>query len=484
MSISPTYPGVYVTETPTARAALGAVPTSLTVFIGRAPMGPVAAPTPCNSLADAHRQFGPDWTGLPMGQSLSDFFVNGGGAALVVRLAAKGAVAAGLQLDGLPLVAADPGAWGKSLTATVTAVAADGTFSLEAVLVLGGQTRTESWTGLSVDAAAGARRIDRVLETTSQYLRVAPDSHGQPVLPPTPPSLGATATGAGGKDSPALSPQDLIDGLSALDQVPIFNLVVIPPDQLGQDIPAAVWQSAAACCQARLAFLLVDPPSAWTSARIAADQQTATPLMSPGLGRNAAVYFPSLVHGTPFPPSGAVAGVYAATDMARGVWKAPAGTEASLNGIDGLSLPLTDDDSGLINPVGINSLRTFPVYGPVIWGARTLAGAAALEDDYKYVPVRRLALYIEQSIQVGCQWTVFEPNDEVLWSALRLQIGAFLQSLMQQGAVYSYTVACDATTTTPADMAAGIVNVLVSIAPTKPAEFLVIQIQLTTAASA
>ena len=480
--MSITFPGLYVQEIPGQTHAIGSASTSLTAFIGRASMGPVATPVPCNSLADVHRLFGPDWTDLPMGQSLSDFFTNGGVLALIVRLTANGAAPAGLQLDGLPLVAADPGAWGNALTATVTAVAADGTFTLEARLVLGGQTLTETWTGLSVDADGGATRIDRVLES-SQVLRVALNARGQPALPAAPPSQGASATGAGGEDSPPLSDQTLIDGLSALDLADNFNLLVIPPDQLGQDIPAAVWQSAAACCQQHRAFLLVDPPSAWTSAQTAAQQQTTTPLMSPGLGRNAAVYFPNLLHDTPFPPSGAVAGIYAATDQSRGVWKAPAGLAASLNGIAGLALALTDADSGLINPVGINALRSFPVYGPVVWGARTLAGADAVADDYKYVPVRRLALYIEDSIYTGCQWTAFEPNSPALWSALRLQISTFLQGLEAQGAVFGYQITCDASTTTQADIDAGIVNVLVAIAPVKPAEFLILRIQLTTAST-
>lgn len=477
------YPGVYVEELPARQQALGGVPTSVTAFLGRALMGPVATPVFCNSPGDVERAFGPEWSGLAMGQSLSDFFVNGGATAVVIRLAAKGAVSAGFQLDGLPLVAASPGAWAKGLTATVTAVSGDGTFTLQARLQIGDWTLTETWTDLSVDAAAGARRVDHVLRD-SQLLRVATNGEGQPVLPATPPSQGATATGAGGKDGPPLSDQDLIDGLSALDHAGIVNLMVIPPDQTGQDISTAVWEGAAAWCQDNRAFLLVDPPSTWTSAKAAADQQTATPLISPTLGRNAAVYFPNLLHGAPFAPSGAVAGVYAATDAMRGVWKAPAGQEAPLVGIDGLALSLTDAQNGLINPVGINALRTFPVVGPVVWGARTLAGADILADDYKYVPVRRLILYIETSLYTGCRWTVFEPNGEALWAALRLQISTFLQDLSRQGAFYGYTVHCDATTTSASDLEQGVVNVVVGVSPLKPAEFLILQFQFMTADAA
>jgi phage tail sheath protein FI len=163
--------------------------------------------------------------------------------------------------------------------------------------------------------------------------------------------------------------------------------------------------------------------------------------------------------------------------MTRGVWKAPAGITAGIGGIDGLELDINDAQNGQLNPVGINCLRNFPVVGPVVWGARTLRGADVLSDDYKYIPVRRLTLYIEESLYRGTKFAVFEPNDEALWSQLRLSIGAFMDGLYRQGAFYGYTVACDRTTTTQADIDRGVVNVVVGFAPEKPAEFIVLQIQ-------
>lgn len=207
--------------------------------------------------------------------------------------------------------------------------------------------------------------------------------------------------------------------------------------------------------------------------------------------KNAAVYFPRiwrediLMKSQPalFAPSGAIAGVIASTDVARGVWKAPAGAEAGIAGVQKLELALDDDENGQLNSLGINCLRSFPVTGPVVWGARTLRGADALEDDYRYIPVRRLTLFIESSLLAGTQWAVFEPNDEALWSALRLQAGSFLAELSRQGAFHDYTVRCDATTTTQGDIDRGIVNILVQIAPAKPAEFVVIWIQQLAGAS-
>ena len=186
---------------------------------------------------------------------------------------------------------------------------------------------------------------------------------------------------------------------------------------------------------------------------------------------------------TLFAPSGVVAGVYATTDSARGVWKAPAGTAATLAGVQSLVYKMNDSENGLLNPLGLNCFRTFPVYGSVLWGARTLVGADAMTNQWKYVPVRRTALFIEESLYRGTQWVVFEPNDEPLWAAIRLNVGSFMQNLFLQGAfqgttpTQAYFVKCDSETTTQADIDLGIVNILVGFAPLKPAEFVVIQIE-------
>jgi hypothetical protein len=214
--------------------------------------------------------------------------------------------------------------------------------------------------------------------------------------------------------------------------------------------------------------------------------------------RNAALYFPRVRQGDPlregqtdtFVPCGIIAGIMARTDSQRGVWKAPAGIDATLNGIQGLQVKLNDDENGLLNPLAVNCLRTFPVYGQVVWGARTLRGADQLADPYKYVPVRRLALYIEESLFRGLKWVVFEPNGETLWSQIRLNVGAFMQGLFRDGAFQggtpreAYFVKCDSETTTQNDINQGIVNVVVGFAPLKPAEFVILKIQQITGQSA
>jgi phage tail sheath protein FI len=184
-----------------------------------------------------------------------------------------------------------------------------------------------------------------------------------------------------------------------------------------------------------------------------------------------------------FVPCGAVAGVFARTDTQRGVWKAPAGLDAALVGVPRLDVPLTDAENGELNPLGINCLRAFPVFGRVVWGARTLRGADQFADEYKYVPVRRLALFLEESLYRGTQWVVFEPNDEPLWAQIRLNLGAFMHNLFRQGAFQgttpreAYFVKCDKETTTQNDINLGIVNIVVGFAPLKPAEFVIIKFQ-------
>jgi phage tail sheath protein FI len=177
-----------------------------------------------------------------------------------------------------------------------------------------------------------------------------------------------------------------------------------------------------------------------------------------------------------------MAGIYARTDGTRGVWKAPAGTDAVIRGAD-LATVITDGDNGGLNPFGINALRNFPIFGSIVWGARTLDGADAKASEWKYVPVRRTALFIEESLFQALKWVVFEPNDEPLWAQIRLNVGAFMNDLFRQGAFQgstpreAYFVKCDKDTTTQNDINKGIVNIAVGFAPLKPAEFVVIKLQ-------
>jgi phage tail sheath protein FI len=208
------------------------------------------------------------------------------------------------------------------------------------------------------------------------------------------------------------------------------------------------------------------------------------------------VYFPWLTTVDPtgapepklVPPSGFVTGLYARLDGRRGVWKAPAGTEANVGGATGLAASISDTEQGSLNPIGVNVIRFFPASGIVVWGARTLARQS--DPEYRYVPVRRFAIFLERSIYNGIQWAVFEPNDEDLWASLRLNIGAFMMNLFRESAFQGDTpskaffVKCDAETNPQEQIDAGIVTVLVGFAPLKPAEFVVIKISQKTAEGA
>jgi phage tail sheath protein FI len=250
----------------------------------------------------------------------------------------------------------------------------------------------------------------------------------------------------------------------------------------------AVYSAADAYCRERRAFMILDVPVAIDDPGAMQAFVAANATLR---DRNAAIYFPQPRIPDPLNgfrlrtvgASGTMAGVYAATDTARGVWKAPAGTEARLRGVSELVYVLTDGENGTLNPLGINALRNFAVFGNVAWGARTLDGADQQASEWKYIPVRRLALYLEESLYRGTKWVVFEPNDEPLWAQIRLNVGAFMHDLFVKGAFQgasprdAYFVKCDGESTTQNDIDNGIVNVVVGFAPLKPAEFVILKIQ-------
>lgn len=281
-------------------------------------------------------------------------------------------------------------------------------------------------------------------------------------------------------------------GFYALDTVDLFNLMVLPRDE---GVTAAhrldILGPASIYCRSRRAFLIVEAPDNWTGNSGLPDVVNNTALIEDVRARvvkdHSAVFYPKVrvndagVLRT-VGAGGAIAGLMARTDASRGVWKAPAGTEADLRALSGLAVKLTDLENGVLNKLGVNCARSF-ISGFVNWGARTLEGADDLGSEWKYIPIRRLALFLEESLYRGTQWVVFEPNDEPLWAKIRLNVGAFMNGLFRQGAFQgsspgqAYYVKCDAETTTQADRNLGIVNIEVGFAPLKPAEFVVIKIQ-------
>lgn len=497
MPITPTYPGVYIEEIPSGVRTITGVATSITAFVGRARRGPTDKPVTINSFADFERGFGGLWRESTLSYAVRDFYLNGGSQAIIVRLHNAAAVALiPLPTTALTLVAASLGAWGNNLSATVDYNTKDpANVNLFNLTVAEAGGATEKFLNLSI-LAADARYAPRVLEQNSNLVRVQNN-----VVNARPDAVTTNATAASGENGSALTNTQFLGsqanktGIYALETADLFNLLCLPPLTREVDMPATVYQAAMAYCVLRRAMLLVDPPMGWSANPATAASTALAGLSALGLtgeaARNAALYFPPLVQADPlrdgqldnFVPCGAVAGIMARTDAGRGVWKAPAGLDAAVTGIQGLAVNLTDPENGSLNPLAINCLRSFPVSGRVVWGARTLRGADQLADEYKYVPVRRLALFLEESLYRSTQWVVFEPNDEPLWAQIRLNIGAFMHNLFRQGAFQgktpqeAYFVKCDKETTTQNDINLGIVNIVVGFAPLKPAEFVIIKIQ-------
>jgi phage tail sheath protein FI len=523
MPVTVSYPGVYIEEIPSGVRTITGVATSLTAFIGRAKRGPIdsdeTSPVTINSFADFERIFGGLWAESTLGFAVRDFYRNGGSQALIVRLYHPKAgtnAKATLNTKTLKLEAAYPGTWANKLRARIdhdTRPLPGGpdpdTFNL---FVRDGETGVvEVFRNVSVKAGH-LRQVDKILKNESRLVRAItplPGARPGPAhLDPQPgedvwgdntmPTNDKVTTGNDASDGEPLQLADFTgpvketnkEGLYTLKKADLFNLLCIPGYKdtgSGFDVETGLVSAAAGYCEERRALLLVDPPSSWTD-----KDKAKTGIAGVGTtSKNAALFFPRLRQPNPeregqiedFVPCGAVAGVFARTDTQRGVWKAPAGLDATLIGVPELSVPLNDLENGELNPLGVNCLRTMPPAGRVVWGARTRQGDDRFASEWKYIPVRRTALFLEESLYRGTQWVVFEPNDEPLWAQIRLNIGAFMQGLFRQGAFAgktpreAYFVKCDRETTTQDDINRGVVNILVGFAPLKPAEFVIIKIQ-------
>jgi uncharacterized protein len=537
MPVQPTYPGVYIEELSSGVRTITGVATSITAFVGRARKGPINEPIQIFNFGDYERKFGGLWDKSTMSFAVRDFFLNGGGMAVIVRIH-NDAIAAEIRIptggtepnDELHLVAVDPGTWGDKLSVAIdykTKVPGDTNLFNISISEEGGAN--EKFFNVSVDPTKSGY-LPRVLEQGSGLMRVFKDPSDTYLMPdvrpletitsvstsspPSSPPMSPPTLGTGGSDGDHITDSEIFGsgmeanktGLYLLEKTDLFNILCVPPyassdpvapfnlsaDEKPTDVTTALILAAEAYCQKRRAFYIIDSHSTWKSMKNASDGFTDAVTPYPKSTSNyAGLFFPRLKQANPlmknqveeYVPCGAVAGIFARTDGQRGVWKAPAGQDATLKGVDQLSVPLTDQENGVLNQLGINCLRSFPVYGRLVWGSRTLEGADQLASEWKYIPVRRTALFIEESLYRGTKWVVFEPNDEPLWAQIRLNVGAFMHNLFRQGAFQgktpreAYLVKCDKETTTQNDINSGIVNILVGFAPLKPAEFVMIKIQ-------
>ena len=500
-----TYPGVYIEELPSAVHTITGVATSIAAFVGWADQGSTTQATLVESWSDYQTQFGGLDSRTLLGYAVNQFFANGGSQAYIVRLVYKDAATAfsTFKIGGMVVYAVNPGAWGNNIAVTVTLNPSDNTrFSIlvQMLSTTGGSAVTlENFVNLSFNQNdPQGNYVVTVIDSESSYITfIDPASPTTIPGPPTgsPAALSQTALKANsgndgtvlvpndGKFEPALNVTGSGSGVALLSNV-FFNLLCVP----GETTVSAVTALQGFCASAsNRAFYIVDTPSTASYNTLNGGPGAITTAPN---AANSALYFPWISAPDPLagnrpkmcPPCGFVAGIYAATDASRGVWKAPAGIDAGLTGINGLQYVLTDQQNGDLNTKAINCLRTFPVYGNIVWGARTLLGNDQVGSQWKYVPIRRFALFLESSLYQGTQWAVFEPNDDALWGQLRMNIGAFMQGLFQQGAFQgttpqqAYFVKCDAENNPQSSIDMGIVNVTVGFAPLYPAEFVVIQI--------
>lgn len=509
-----TCPDVYVREIPSGVRPIAGVSTSETAFVDYFARGPVNKAVRVDSFGEFERRFGGLDAASEASYAIRQYFANGGAVAWVIRITAgtgdNSAKKSAIILDNaLEVTAASDGAWGDHVHVGIAhpAVGPNTLFDLVVREYNGDNVVAEEvYRSLSTDAAS-SRHADKVVNANSSLVTVEVKGSARPGVSDGTKPIEDLAKDKltkleGGKDGhkpgsnewkigavTALTGKEAdFSGIYALKTIAprIFNLLCIPAAaSLSETNAKAVYASALKLCQDHRAFLLVDIAEDKTKLEDVTGWFTKM-----GAEPNAAGYFPRLEMPDPlnnFAPknvaaSGTVAGVYARIDAARGVWKAPAGTEAKLRGAN-IALQMTDKQNGDLNILGINALRIFSNHGNVVWGARTLAGADALASEWKYTPVRRIALFIEESLFQGLKWVVFEPNDEPLWAQIRMNVGAFMQILFRKGAFQgasaadAYFVKCDSETTTQADINLGIANILVGFAPLKPAEFVIIKIQ-------
>jgi phage tail sheath protein FI len=509
MPVTTTYPGIYIEELPSNAHSVTAAPTSITVFVGYTHPFKTRAfgeAIPIFNFTDYERAFGGLYVSGVVDSSVAyavqEFFFNGGSSAYVIGLkpsywkagvkdkdVSDPAVAPtattgspGIKFTGLELTDRIP------LIVSITNVSG----KLGDIVISYG-TRLETYRGVSLDPTS-PRYIELVLGTAAKpqsgLVTVSPDTAypaNMPIADQIPlqghPPAGVVTT---------FSASDFVsvfDADGSLDKLTIFNLLLIPGVA-----DNGIWSAALAFAERKRAFVILDPPQDAKAddtgdpalRTIASVMDTVVPKST-----NGAIYFPyvlttdSLSGKTiELPPGGYVAGIYSKTDLNRGVWKAPAGLETSLLGTTGV-VPrgrMTDVRQGLLNPKGINCLRSFPAEGTVVFGARTLVAANPAFEQWRYVPVRRMALFIEQSLYASLTWAIFEPNDEPLWAALRTTVTDFMITLFNQHAFEgstpsrAFSVKCDSSTTTQYDIDQGVVNIIVGFRPLKPAEFVVIKI--------
>ena len=506
-------PGVYVQEIPGGPRRIQGTEPSTAAFVGAFQRGPLHHPVLVTGVLAFERVFGARDPGLPAAEEVRQFFHNGGRRAWILRTAAGAPMASGavLESEGVPVLritaagrvggraVEDPGGWGDRLRVEIDhGPGPSFDLTVRQVAPDDRAVRSETFQGLILEPGA-TNEASAVVNAVSGLIRL--DRDGLPPLAAPWPRPDATSPGGGvaltgGDDGGPLDSAALLGeagSTTGLGAVPEGVGLVALPDaaHLGPGEARRTFREAAGICEDRNAFLLVDPPVGIDDvAALLAWVEDEPPLRH----RNAALHVPRLVVPDASAPSGereigtsgSMAGLYARTDTERGVWKAPAGAQAILRHVMGTSRDLVRSDLEVLNPRAVNAIRAMAGGGLVNWGARTLVGQDGGSSEWRYVPVRRLALFLETSLQEGLRWTVFEPNEPTLWTAVRSAVDAFLMELFRAGALqgskpeHAWYARCGRDTTPQAELQAGVLHLEVGFAPVRPAEFTVLRVRLTT----
>lgn len=506
-------PGVYVEEVESGSRPIEGVGTSIAAFVGFAQKGPFDEPTLITNWSQYVSTFGDFVDGTYLASSVYGFFSNGGGICYVVRIgdgtsvddeeaSGAGELAVGAEVQVGPYaVKPRPGVAGE-ITVEVTEAEGDDppsdTFQL--IVRRDGQVAE---TYPSVTTKRSKENVATRVNAKSELIEIRDPGRGAAPARPEPQTVALAPAAPAAPDAGsagALAPEvyvgdtDRRTGLGGLEAVDEITMIAVPDlmsayqrGLLDLESVIAVQQGVISHCELmgdRVAIL--DPPPglspqqarSWRTDRANFDSKYAT-LYYPWIS----VADPASGRATLVPPSGHIAGVWARNDDTRGVHKAPA--NEVVRGAVALQTQLTKGEHDLLNPIGLNCIRSFPGRGIRVWGARTLASDPA----WRYLNVRRLFNYLEESILAGTQWVVFEPNDDALWARVRRTVSAFLVNEWRKGSLFGLTpdeafyVKCDRETNPPESIDAGQVVCEIGVAPVKPAEFVVFRLAQLTGGS-
>jgi phage tail sheath protein FI len=510
------HPGVYIEEIERGPRPIEGVPTSTAAFLGEAERGPLT-PTLVTSYKDYKRAFGDIFDEnkfLPY--AVSGFFENGGKRLYVCRIVGEGAALASAAFGPFTVRAAGPGFWGTRLFVRVddgTTKKPDGTavgFRLRLAYFQAGAELFDPFDPQNRQKTPGPQYIEDFddldanesspnfygkrfpfIDLAKGNTNQGPDSSALGILvrnadaaAGAKPGNAAQFLAGGTDDTNSLGDDDFkgtnVDqGLAALERDPFREVALVYAPGADTVVAKAVVEH---CERQRFRFAVVD------SVRGQSNTNNLNPRNDVADSQYAAFYYPWIVTSDPrtganklIPPGGHVLGVYARTDNERGVFKAPA--NETVRGVLSLEFDITDNTQDVLNPRGVNAIRSFPGRGIRIWGARTISSNAL----WKYVPVRRLFIFLEHSIYDGTQFVVFEPNDDRLWARVIDTIRLFLRGQWRLGALFGRTeqeaffITCDRTTMSQDDILNGRLICEIGIAPVRPAEFVIFRIFQNTA---